>query len=533
MSTYLSENSGLSIRECHRRSVYMRGKICALTHRYPGNKELLLKSVFCKSYFIVEVQVTADIEETESPQKAIIEMVPALQESIRKFLLSSEKVWCIVPKGQMHSFILLKTGRGQSVSATLDTLSNMLENEKVCGEYVYADRLTDDTQDMLLKLLTMHFKNVYYYSDTPVRTISCRKYEEVFPLDFTPSELLKYMKQRIKGQDRAIEQAVMFVMEYLRAASSGGDVPNHALNWFLTAPSGMGKTEFYRALRDFLKEHNVPVPVVQIDLSQITETGFKGNNVDFFTDMILEQKGLKDGTAICFLDEADKKFMPSYSSQGVNCNALVQNNLLTVIEGTMLDSRDGEQMIDTNKTMFVLMGAFQNIRSKKRHEAKQNERLFKAKDSEKSQKALYSDITIDDMIEEGMLEELAGRITSVVNMDIIPKNVMRKLLAEKAEQIAEEFGISIEITEAGMEALTGISYTNLGVRTPVSRIRSEVVRLLSTVYFTEAYDSRNVTVLFNGLDDVFIIKTDSSGMKLPDWIPYKDDRDKYHDQISC
>lgn len=67
-----------------------------------------------------------------------------------------------------------------------------------------------------------------------------------------------------------------------------------------------------------------------------------------------------DGTGIVFLDEFDKKLLPSYSSQGENINAAVQSQLLTMIEGRII--RINRYEIDTNKTMFVGLGSFDEYR---------------------------------------------------------------------------------------------------------------------------------------------------------------------------
>ena len=101
----------------------------------------------------------------------------------------------------------------------------------------------------------------------------------------------------------------------------------------ILGPSGSGKTEFFRAIRDFCELHRIFLPVVQIDLSRLTEEGFKGNDASKIPEQILAKYPDSKGYGICFLDEADKKCLPCYTSHGENVNAAVQGNLLTLVEG--------------------------------------------------------------------------------------------------------------------------------------------------------------------------------------------------------
>ena len=80
----------------------------------------------------------------------------------------------------------------------------------------------------------------------------------------SPQELLYYCQKRIQGQGTQLKVAVYQVYRYMQEVAKGEDF--RAENWILTAPSGSGKTEFYRAIRDFFKMHQVPIPVVQITI---------------------------------------------------------------------------------------------------------------------------------------------------------------------------------------------------------------------------------------------------------------------------
>lgn len=154
---------------------------------------------------------------------------------------------------------------------------------------------------------------------------------------FTPEKMLRYCEHRIQGQGKELKKAVYAVYKYLQSVAKGE--PFYADNWMLIGISGSGKTEFFRAIRDFFKLYDIPVSVVQIDLSNVTETGFKGAEPNSIPQRVIEENPNTRGVGICFLDEADKKCVASYGSNNVNVNAAVQANLLTMIEGTFIHRR--------------------------------------------------------------------------------------------------------------------------------------------------------------------------------------------------
>lgn len=327
---------------------------------------------------------------------------------------------------------------------------------------------------------------------------------------FQPKEFLGYSQNRVQGQGLQLKTAVYYIYNYMQSVASGE--PFRAQNWVLTAPSGSGKTEFYRAVKDFFELHNIPIPVVQIDLSQITEEGYKGSNPSSIPKRILADAPNSNGIGICFLDEADKKCIPSYTARGDNVNAAVQSNLLTLIEGIQLkvDMDDDEEPFNSNLTMFVLMGAFQDARHKKSHKEKSlgflSDPDTNRNTTEKTADSFYDDLTMQDIIDFGMQEELAGRLVQVVNFHKLSKKAMRKLIRCKVNEISNEIGITIEITKAAESALLDIAFGSLGVRRPMNLIRELAQNTVAAVFFEKGFDSSNEKVVIESLNRAHIVR---------------------------
>lgn len=329
-----------------------------------------------------------------------------------------------------------------------------------------------------------------------------------------PADLLAYCECRIQGQGAELRKAVYLIWQYLLSIRRGESF--QAFNWFLTAPSGCGKTELFRTIRDYFKEHKIPVPVVQIDLSRITEEGFKGMDPSDIVNMILYENEDSTGYAVCFLDEADKKLYPSSNAQGENVNFHIQSGLLTLIEGYVCNTEfdDNSVRFDTGKTMFVFMGAFQDLRSSRQKKACNTHTLgFTAPTlrPEDDSDMFYSPITIDDIIEAGMQPELAGRIQQIVNFGRMSEESMLFLIRSKCSEIEHELNVKIHLTEQAEQELLALSFGDLGVRKPLNKIREIVLNTVSVQFFDEDLSEQSVCVTVEGLDQAKLNVSEPTG----------------------
>lgn len=328
----------------------------------------------------------------------------------------------------------------------------------------------------------------------------------------SPKIMLDYCEERIQGQGIWLKRAVYQIYRYMECVQQGRDF--HAENWILTAPSGSGKTEFYRTIKALFALYKIPIPVVCIDLSQITETGYKGDNVITIPRRILSAKPDSKGIAICFLDEADKKCIPSYSSNNTDVNAAVQANLLTLLEGCEMkvEVDDTEEDFDSNHTMFVLMGAFQSIRQQKQKKQLPGFMGFDSEPKNAGQKddidrvddCFYEDLSLQDMIDFGMSEELAGRLVQVVNFHRLSDDAMLQLIRYKTQEISKDMGITIQMTEEAENAFLDISFGSLGIRRPMNMIKELVQNTVADIFFEGKFDIDHDRVIIDSTDSAHI-----------------------------
>lgn len=446
-----------------------------------------------------------DKQERVIPQQEMIDSNKDLNRLFRLVHGCSLRCYCKTARKSERMYAFVKTDDEQQTFAVIKTLEERLKEVKeIKNKTIYMQRISFDTYDCGKAMLEKLDMKAVYFTGEQKPVPKGEKY--LFRIDFTPNDLFEHCASRIKGQDNELAKAVYLIWDFIHSAALGINKP--AQNWILTAPSGMGKTEFYRCIADFMLEHNIPVPVIRRDLNDYTETGFKGKEITELPEEIksYNQKSYIDcATAICFLDEADKRMMPSYGSNNVNINAAIQSNMLTLIEGTKIED------FDSSKTMFVFLGAFQYLRDRKQKESKLLRSGFRKGSGQVNESdAFYDDIELNDMIEQGMLEELAGRITSVINFHKISERQMRKIIRDKAAQIGKELGCPIRITDKGLKELMEIAYTNLGVRKPMNVIRELALSVIAHQTIFGDTDNDISEIVISGLEKVRLKKANHS-----------------------
>lgn len=264
------------------------------------------------------------------------------------------------------------------------------------------------------------------------------------------------------------------VRNYIEAIAYGRPVDH---NFIIAAPSGSGKTETYRALRNYFRE-TIPSFTVSItDVSQITATGFRGMDAsEIVMDFCSEGDLFPSG--ICFLDEFDKKLIPSYTAQGSNVSAETQSNLLTLVEGTRISipirgssEKKIQQVIDTSRIMFVGMGSFDGFR-KEQEDTKDPVGFGR----EPIKRGHFSEITKEDMIATGALYELIGRFPVVINYERLSKEGTKKVIAKIAGNVGKTFNCDIDIKRSFESYLQEKAQSKFGCRELDGIIREAVLR---------------------------------------------------------
>lgn len=281
-------------------------------------------------------------------------------------------------------------------------------------------------------------------------------------------EMLHFMKERVVGQPE-LPKVVAGVYHYLECVAQGKICKSNIL---LTAPSGCGKTETFRALRDYMNQRIKGFPVTQVDMTSITEEGFKGKDTNDIVREVYEQ-GDKSGIGIVFMDEFDKKLVPSYTSGGNDVNAAVQAQILTLIEGRRVEFKEGS--LDTSNTLFIGLGSFDECR--KRRETKKGGLGFGAS-ANAAQSDHYHAISRDEMIGLGASYELLGRFQILANYYRLSEEAVEGLIQRFVGKTSESIGVTMKVTPEMKKELHALANGQYGCRMLENTITDRAMEML-------------------------------------------------------
>lgn len=293
------------------------------------------------------------------------------------------------------------------------------------------------------------------------------------------------ISSRVIGQEN-LKIVLTNIYMYIKSIADGKKISRN--NFILAAPSGCGKTETYRAIKEYFKEYIPSLPISLIDTNRITSEGFFGKNTNFIVKDL--KSSYPNGIGIVFLDEFDKKLIPCHSSHGDNVNGQIQGQLLLAIEGVELDG------IDTNNTMFIGLGSFNVVREMKAQRRKVTKFGF-GQDSGCSDYDHYSRITREDMIELGASYELIGRFTSVIDYDRLSYEAIDRIIDLRLKEISDEFEVPISVSDEMRRLIHENANTEFGNRMIRSLIVDGVVPAKAEM-FMNGIEAKEIVVTGKG-----------------------------------
>lgn len=281
----------------------------------------------------------------------------------------------------------------------------------------------------------------------------------------TPKEIRDAIAKRVIGQPEAARAAAMIVYNQLAGRRT---------NAIFCGPSGCGKSEIWRCL-----SREWPGLVRIVDASRLSADGWIGSmhvrDVFEGTDMdLLKRRGM-----IVVFDEADKILgETAVSSGGHNHNHLVQNNLLKMLDGDVIEfgAQDGKPgfSVDCGTVSVVMLGAFESLLAAKA--AGSGTRHIGFGSVPEAAPPSHRDIGYGDLIKAGTRREIAGRINRIVTLDPLSPADYEAILRGPVLSGLERFlGCRISMDGAAAKALAEQAIASgLGVRWMKSAVLSAI-----------------------------------------------------------
>ena len=278
--------------------------------------------------------------------------------------------------------------------------------------------------------------------------------------DWSPKSIHHYLNRKIHGQEDAKKAAALVVYNHVEGRRS---------NTVFCGPTGCGKSEIWRLLaKDYKKLIRI------VDASRLAADGWKGSLHlrDIFENV--PEDYIKKYGLIVVLDEVDKITCETIvSGNGTDHSALVQNSLLKMLDGDVLEfgTEDGKKAfsVDCSHVSVVLLGAFEKL-LKNKSENSGSIGFGAAGKTEYN----YSNtvLTPDDLIEAGMRREIAGRINRIAVLRPLSSDDYHKILMGPVlEELRQNMKSLVDIDEASAQLLIDEALSSgLGVRYMRSRL---------------------------------------------------------------
>jgi len=298
--------------------------------------------------------------------------------------------------------------------------------------------------------------------------------------------LCRDLSARVLGQTK-LGDFCCAIFAFLKSVAAGTPRKHNIL---LAGPSGSGKSELCRALKDALKDHGVDV--VMVDSSSITESGFKGTEpYELFRPFI--DKKRKAPIGILVADELDKRIKPSCDSTGRNANRAVLEQLLVALEGGCIPAGKGNEL-DTSNILIIGAGAFSYVREER---AEEKVIGFAHDDAQKELakcRNAYYELTLQDIQQAGAFPEFLGRFDTIVQMRALGKNDFHTLLMRHVDKLQNDqhckIVLSAEYEDAAFERFL---VSPMGCRSIYSELWGKLLPHFHEINMN-AYDNAVITV---------------------------------------
>ena len=297
-------------------------------------------------------------------------------------------------------------------------------------------------------------------------------------------EMLSYVQSRVIGQEDIVS-VVTNIYTHLRRMI--GQTLNMRMqtrsgsnNMLLCAPSGCGKTETYRAIKDYFADRIPLLAVHIVDVSSLTPAGFRGSEPSSVVAPLVGYGS--EPIAIVFMDEFDKICMPSYTADHSDMHLEVQHNILTMVEGSRVETACG--VIDTKNILFIGAGSFDGFR-KVRESNEKSEIGFQKDENKKSDH--YAPVTRENIITAGGCYELIGRFSYIVNYHPLDKEIVLSIIDRNRELIANDFGCELILERKALNELCEQAGSKFGCRLLDSLMRDPVLKAYGDALQSDTY----------------------------------------------
>lgn len=310
----------------------------------------------------------------------------------------------------------------------------------------------------------------------------------------TPRRIFEELDKFVIGQNRAkrvISIAAYNHLKRIKLREQGAKTVPQKSNVLLIGPTGCGKTHIARNLARI-----IGLPFTIADATEYTEAGYYGKDIEVMIGELLFRCELNVELAqkgIVFIDEIDKIARRSHGGRtGAGGRDIggegVQQSILKLLEGaeifvplnvTQHWNKHDFVLVDTTDILFICAGTFTDL-----HAAYTGGDIGFGSINGGAGKR---NISVNDLLEYGMLAELLGRIPVIEKLHQLTEEEMFRIIKEPPDGILNEYRASLEFDNIELdvtdEALRVIVKTALRKRLGARGLRSIFEEVMQDVMY--------------------------------------------------
>ncbi len=308
-------------------------------------------------------------------------------------------------------------------------------------------------------------------------------------------EMAAKVKEHIIGQDETINKLAVIFHQHLESIHN----PTLACiktPTILIGNTGVGKSEIISQFGRLCK-----CPVVRINSSEITPTGWRGAGLGDHLRAAIDEHGLDAmKNAIILFHEFDKITHHNSRLVGQNSSDMdadAQRDLMRLfetehplyIESNPQTPFGDSYHLPTDNLLIIFDGAFAGINSiiEKRLKLTKTVGFNCSAKSETDGDAILKQINLQDLTEWGFMPELLGRIGSFCVLNSLSTDTMKEIIEKTHGNIlkahvayAKSHGITLEISEDATNTIARMAHeSGLGARA----LKTIIANCLNQLYY--------------------------------------------------
>ncbi len=247
---------------------------------------------------------------------------------------------------------------------------------------------------------------------------------------FSPSFLLKYLNEKVIGQEIAKEKLSLAFYEHNIIEKN--DTNYLKPNLVLLGPTGSGKTFMVSELAKALKK-----PFIIANAAGMVSSGYVGTRLEDVLTRLYISAGRdvkKAENGIMLIDEFDK--MVDGSSHDSVGGVELQQEFLKLVEGSVQICKTGLERdtsrieLKTDNILFIFAGAFVKLEDIVKQRLNKKTIGFGI-NKEISSYEIFKETTHSDIIKFGIIPELVSRIQSIAPLKNLTEEDLYNILKNK------------------------------------------------------------------------------------------------------